>query len=166
MSKRFFGFSCFLLIICMSAVSSGAPLRILSVMNRGYGQNDFTRISEYFTGIEDNGYDTVLRTDDCVRAGTYLVIAINQSVAELSDDAFLRIKYLLSGSNKEKERVFNLRSQCGRSSWIFVGVTGADLCGCLVAWSIEIHSNDECVIENSYLWSMKEVGCSNSCEYK
>lgn len=158
MIKRFLGvlgLYSIVLMILASSYLSGEPLCILSVMNRIYSQNDFTRISEYFTGVEDNGFDTVLRTDDCVRGGIYLVIKLNRCVPQLGRGAYLRFRYLPSGLNKEKEKIFSLDSGCGVSPWVFVGVTGVDACQNLVAWSIEIGSEEGCVVKDSYLWAMR-----------
>lgn len=155
MIKRFLRPFFILLMLCASTALSAVPLRIVSVMNRFYCQNDFTRISEYFTGVENTGGDTILRTDNCGRAGIYLVIGLNQSVSQLSDGAFLKFRYFVSDSNDPKEQTFSLNPNCGITPWIFVGITGADFHGQnLVAWSIEICSNDDHVVKNSFLWSM------------
>lgn len=135
-------------------------------MNRYYCQNDFTRISEYFTGVENTGGNIILRSDCRGRAGIYLVLGLNKFVSQLSDGAFLRFRYIVSDCNEEQEMTFNLEPSCGRSPWIFIGITGKDFhgpCQNLVAWSVEICSGEDHVIKNSFLWRMDDV-CRPNCE--
>lgn len=167
MTRRLMRLFCVLLMIFASSALTAKPLRILSVMNRNYCHNDFTRISEYFTGVEDTGGDTILRTDNCGRAGIYLVISLNKIVSQLSDGAFLKFSYIVSDSNEKKEITFNLDSSCGNTPWIFIGITGADfhgICQNLVAWSIEIYSNDDYALKNSFLWSISQSERQNCIE--
>lgn len=132
-------------------------LCIESVLVKHYLATDFLRISEYFTGKENTGGDTILRVDDLWRAGLYLVVKLSQPACELSEDAELIFKYVLSDCKEEKNKVFELKSKRGRSHWVFVGMTGVDYHGCnqtFLAWSLEIYSNGECVSQESYLWDM------------
>lgn len=162
-TKSYFSFGLTLILFCTSrlfsaiAIENNTPcpekLIIYSVTKCFYDKSKFTRISEYFTGIEDTGGDTLLRTDPDCRSGLYLVININKPICTLGPGAFLHFKYVLSGCKKVQEKCFSLDSPCGFTRWIYLGITGADLCGGLVAWSIEIHSKADCVIQNSYLWS-------------
>lgn len=165
MTKRFLRFLFFVLLICTSTALSAMPLRILSTMTRYYSHNESTRISEFFTGVEDNGQDTVLRTDNCGRAGIYLVVGLNKFICQLKDGCILRFRYLVSDCKEEKEIRFDLES-CGRSPWIFIGITGKDFHGpsqSLVAWSVEICSEGDYAIKNSFLWGM-DCCTKRNCE--
>lgn len=168
MTKQFLGLCCFLLWICGSTAFGWNSLAIRSAMVRNYTANDFTRISEYFTGRPNNGADTVLRTDETGRGGIYLVIKLNKLIYNLDPNAVLTFKYILSDSNDEKEKVFDLAPVAGRSPWIFIGITGADFHGpdqTLVAWSLDIQENEQLVTEHSYLWTMDERVRTN-CRFK
>lgn len=156
MRRGFLGYALIVLLMSGVSVLGGGPLGILSVMENIYKKEKFTRISEYFTGIEDTGGDTIFRTNECGREGIYLVICLNRSVSRLSEGAFLRFRYVLSDGMGEEEMVFEIDPRCGNTSWIYVGVTGPDYhgaCQYLKAWQIEICSGEERVIRSSYLWA-------------
>lgn len=159
MRKQFLGYLFIgLLIFASAGLDAALPLCILSVTDKGHMTKDkFTRISEYFTGIEDTGGDTIFRTDGCGREGIYLVVGLNRSVSRLSEGAYLKFSYLLSDSKREEEVTFEIDPKCGHTRWIYLGVTGINYhgpCQYFVAWSIEIHSNEEHVVQNSFLWRM------------
>ena len=160
MAKYFSGVYCIILFFFGPILCAWEPpLSIRSIMVKNYGVNDFTRISEYFTGRESTGGDTILRTDPSGRAGIYLVIKLSQPLCRLAEDAVLTFRYVLSDCNRETEQTFELASVAGSSRWLFVGVTGADYHGAaqsLMAWSVEIASNGECVAQESYLWRMRQ----------
>jgi len=144
----------------------GGPLCIESVLVKHYCANDFFAISEFFTGRENTGGDTILRTDDLQRAGLYLVVNLNKPVCELAEDAELVFQYVVSDCKNIKKKGFELKPKAGSSPWLFVGVTGADYHGrdqSFLAWSLEIYSNGERVSQESYLWEMDKVDSELQC---
>lgn len=167
MGKYYLGIYCIFFFFFSPKVFSNPPLSIQSTMIKNYSTNDFTRISEFFTGREGRGEDTIVRTDELGRAGIYLVLKLDRPICRLSEDAKLTFRYVVSDFQREKEHVFELAPVARKSPWIFVGITGSDYHGpnqSLLAWSVELHANGETVAQKSYLWEMEmdqpgEVNC-------
>lgn len=165
--------SCIIFFIFEFLVFGSYPLRecmkpdtlcIESVIVRHYPPNSFISISEFFTGRENTGGDTILRTDELNRSGLYLVVGLNQAVNALPEDTEVVFQYILSNCRDVKKKVFEIKSKAGSSPWLFLGVTGQEyigLCQTFLAWSLKIHANGECVTQKSYLWEMEEIVCKS-----
>lgn len=121
--------------------------------------DSFVRISEYFTGHENNGRETVLRTQTGIRSGYYFMARIRNSGATLENaEVVLR----LIAPDSPEPRVYTFPSAVANGEHIFqIGVTGTDWPEKKthpVAWRLELRAADKQLLaeSHSFLWEKPE----------
>jgi hypothetical protein len=115
----------------------------------------FQRLSEFFTGRENTGKETVLRSQPDARQGYYWFLRLENSGAAIAEATFeLQV---ITPANPEP-RTFTFRAPVPAGSRVFdVGLTGADwpdAAAAPVAWLLRVRSPaGELVSAQSFLWS-------------
>jgi len=143
------------LFLMLTVAASAADVRIVRVFSGWRDAASFKRISEYFTGRENHGGQTVLRTQAGERGGYYfLVRTANAGAAQ-------RVRFELSvavpGAHEPRRYSFPAELPAGRQVFN-LGVTGRDWPSGetdAVAWKIELvdaSSGATIATEKSYLW--------------
>jgi len=125
-------------------------------------EEDFLRISEFFTGKENMGFHLVLRTNSEEREGLYFIIGLNGNVNDLPKGTELRINYILSDNPDPQTISFDLPEGQGMSRELYVGLTGESMPldgEPPLAWEIEfLDAEKEILIKNqSFLWKMPQA---------
>lgn len=140
---------------------SASPL-IKGVSYEYLNEKDFERISEYFSGKENDGRRTVLRTDPNLRTGGYFEVELGRAVLKEEKDLVIRLFYVKEGDPCEHKVEFDLPKCSVRQRWIMLGLTDLGAIGCDIlplAWSIEVVGRDSGSIlgkRDSYVWSQME----------
>ncbi len=125
--------------------------------NRFIPEEDFLRISEYFTGREPETDRIYVRTDPEARGGYYWIFPIT---AEMEEADIARVDLWVQIPGNPQVRRFRLTPERiprqGQSLW--VGLTGVDWPGIKfgpVAWKISILSaaGEPVETRTSYLWT-------------
>ncbi len=115
----------------------------------------FQRLSEFLTGRENTGKETVLRSQPAARQGYYWFLRLENSGAAIAEATFeLQV---ITPANPEP-RSFTFRAAVPAGSHVFdLGLTGTDWpdAGATpVAWLLRVRSPaGELVSAQSFLWS-------------
>ncbi|QXD24679.1 hypothetical protein F7C95_01880 [Opitutia bacterium ISCC 51] len=120
---------------------------------RYYSEESFTRISEYFNGVEVAGNRTILRSDSEARTGHYVTFQLSTSDAV---DHF-KLEVYEPGSPDLKEYIFQASSSIEPSKPIYLGLTGekwADKTHPPVAYKLSVIGKDGTTLDSasSFLW--------------
>lgn len=87
-------------------------------------ENEFKRISEYFTDEENPGYNCVLRSDSNVREGLYLLLAID-SFEKIPAGSKAELRYFRPDKVGEQVQTFELPEFTGNpATEMRLGLTG------------------------------------------
>ena len=143
------------ILLATAGIVSAAEAELTRVWPAWHTAESFDRISEYFSGEENTGNHTVLRSQPAVRAGYYFLIRAKAADAQPGAKFVLQIitpaapepkTYTFPAVLAAKETVFN------------VGLTGADWPDRkthAVAWHLAIVSADgrELASKQSFLWA-------------
>jgi hypothetical protein len=87
---------------------------------RFYEEESFTRISEYFTGVEVSGNRIIIRSDPEHRTGHYITFQLS---GNHSIDHF-KLEVYEFGEKKPKDYLFNSDTPVAANQPIFLGLTG------------------------------------------
>jgi hypothetical protein len=144
-----------LLLLVLSAVSVlGADLTIVRTYTGWRDGASFKRISEYFTGQENTGKETVLRTHPEQRTGYYFLVRLANPGA--AQKVQFQLQLFQEGAPAPRTVAFPAELKAG--SGVFqLGLTGPewqDPRSHPVAWHLQILADDGRVLvsEKSYLW--------------
>jgi hypothetical protein len=145
------GFFFLLLGLC---AASAADLTITRVYSGWRDAASFKRISEYFTGRENTGGQSVLRTHPEQRAGYYFLVRVANSGAPRKVTA--RLQVITDTAAKPVEFLFSPELDSGETVF-HLGLTGADWPDATtnpVAWKLDLTDagGQAPVSEQSYLW--------------
>ncbi len=119
----------------------------------------FDRISEYFTGEENTGGQTIVRTTPDVRAGFYFLVRVANHAAALPDTSFA-LQLIRPDSPAPKTYTFPAALAAGQTVFD-LGLTGPDFPNKEfhpVAWKLELRTADGAVLASqaSFLWEKPE----------
>lgn len=120
----------------------------------------FDRISEYFTGRENTGGRTVLRSQPDQRAGFYFLVRLKNAGAVVAGAAF-ELNVISPAS--ATPRRFTFKASLPAGEHVFdCGLTGADWPNAKahpVAWKLVLRASDGAVLAEtqSFLWSKPDV---------
>lgn len=128
-------------------------------------EETFKRISEYFTGKENQGNRLIVRIPNDERAGLYWIIQLDQSVKNLPEGAQLRIDFFRQGSATVESRTYPLSNKRDVKT-IFAGITGNDWKAedpKPTAWRLEVLDKDGQALDTkqSYLWRYPQEESAN-----
>lgn len=144
------------LIFSMGLLPLSAQGFFTDVQVRYEEAQTFKRISEYFTGVENQGRRLIVRQPAEERAGLYWVIHTGVPISELSEGAQLRVSFFRLGSADVETRTYPLPTD-RRVNTLFAGITGADWTRddkLPTAWKLELLDSRGEILDarESYLW--------------
>jgi hypothetical protein len=143
--------------LCSLLTAASAPAQDVSLVRVFPGWRDaasFKRISEYFTGRENTGGETILRTHPTQRAGFYfLVRLVNPGPAR---PAHFRLQTIAPGAQSPHTDTFPAELKPGSAAY-HLGLTGPEWQNPKsqpVAWHLQILAADGRLLaeQKSYLW--------------
>ncbi len=131
-------------------------VEIVRVMPGWRDADSFRRISEYFTGKENTGGITVLRSQPDHRAGYYWLVRVKNPGASLPGARF-ELEVVTPDSPQPKTFKFATDLRAG-SALYDLGLTGTDWTtpkARPAAWRLQVLSGDGHVLadEKSFLWA-------------
>lgn len=134
-------------------------VEIKEIKPRYIAEEDFKRISEYFSGAENKGNRVILRSDPKERAGFYFTLVLDAKVRDLPRGTVITGEFYTPVSPDRQSHDFVLPNKLPKTKEVFVGLTGADwpvVEGVPGAWRFTIKDADGNVLarKQSYLWSM------------
>ena len=136
-----------------AVVAFASDITVVPIFTGYRDAASFKRISEYFSGKENTGGQTVLRTHPEQRSGYYFQLRVNTAAAV---DA--RIVLQVIAPDTATPRTFNFTATLtSPKTMLNLGLTGPDWPDLKinpVAWKLEVLSSDGklLAVENSYLW--------------
>lgn len=144
-------FRLILAMLPLSAVLSVGSIEYLE--QRFYPEESFTRISEYFNGVEATGNRIILRSDSTARTGHYVTFQLSTSYPV---DHF-KLEVYEPGSAKPKDYIFKPETSIPASKPIYLGLTGGDWGDKMrppVAYRLSVvgKNGETLVSESSFLW--------------
>lgn len=118
-----------------------------------YEEESFTRISEYFNGIEVTGNRIILRSDAVERTGHYVTFQLSQSYPV---DHF-KLEVYEFDAKEPKDYIFPANTIIAAAQPIYLGLTGAGWAEKMqppVAYKLSVVGKDGEVLESatSFLW--------------
>ena len=121
----------------------------------------FTRISEYFTGHENQGHRVIVRSNPDYRGGLYFIIRFSESTRDFPKGLHLSMDYYSAKQGKLNHQEFALPYPMKRTNKIFAGITAEEIDEMVlpIAWRIQLIREDGSVYSElkSYLWEMPET---------
>lgn len=149
--------SAWLLLFALPFTSnlSAADVELVRVWSGPRTAASFERISEYFTGRENPGNQTILRTQPTERAGFYWLIRTHCATAQPS----VTIELAVTPPGAEHPILHTLRTTLPAGKHVtLAGLTGSDwpdLEAEPVTWRLRVLAADgsELASEKSYLWT-------------
>ena len=138
---------------------SAAELRAIRVWPGYRTSESFERISEYFSGQENPGNDTYLRSQPAVRDGFYFMVRLKNKGAAV-EGARAEVQVITPDSPLPKTVSTFAPTTLRAGSHVYqVGLTGTDWPDATiqpVAWLVRFVSADgtELAREQSFLWSL------------
>jgi hypothetical protein len=149
----------FLALVCLLAGSvaaaSAAELKIVRLLPGYRTTASFQRLSEFLTGRENTGKDTVLRSQPAARDGYYWFFRLENRDVAIAEAVFELQVITPAGPDP---KTFTFRAPVPHGTPVFyLGVTGADWPGPTdepVAWSLRIRTAaGDLAAAQSFLWS-------------
>lgn len=143
----------------MVLAKEGSEVEFVRIWPQWREADSFLRISEYLTGEENTGRQTVLRSQPNNRAGFYFLVRTR------TDDAFYgEAKLVLEviPPDSARPKVYEFPTAITKRSQLFnVGLTGSDWAGegtHPVAWRLRLlnAAGDELATQQSFLWALPE----------
>jgi hypothetical protein len=144
-------------LLCFVATSlSAADVRIVRVFTGWREAASFKRISEYFTGQENNRREIVLRSQPEERGGYYFLVR-TENLGAATDTRFV-LQVVTPDSTRPRDFIFHQSLPPGKAVFQ-IGLTGSDWPNDEIdpsAWRIQILSVDGATLatEKSYLWEL------------
>ena len=134
-------------------------IEIKAIMPRYIEAENFTRISEYLTGKENQGRRVIIRTQPRAREGFYFILVLNKNVRKLPADTYILGEFYTPTSLDAQTHRFELPSTLPGTDEIFLGLTGADWPqkdAQPSAWRFTIKNSREETLaqKQSFLWSL------------
>lgn len=121
--------SAFLLCACQTPPSpppteNGSSIAIDYAVFLWKSENDFARISEYFTDEENQGSNCVARTNPDIREGLYLIVGI-ECGGTIPEGSTAMLEYFRPDKNSVQKAVFTLNAWTGTlGGELRLGLTG------------------------------------------
>jgi hypothetical protein len=127
-------------------------------------EQNFQRISEFFSGEEDSGVRKILRSNAESRGGFYYILRVKPTWNKLPAGSILRVEYVPAGGLKAVSYDFQLGEQLKDwSGEVFFGLTGEQWKSTSkwdqpIAWKLLLLGPDGTVLAStqSMLWEHKE----------
>lgn len=152
---RIIGKLLLLLLLAGCSTNQVDPAR-LPTENRYIPEEDFLRISEYFTGREPQTDRVPLRSNPDARGGYYWILPVDASLVEAQP---IRIDLWVHRPGSPETLSFTLRPErtLDTDQTLWIGLTGEDWPNeelGPIAWKIEVTSPEEktLLVRRSFLW--------------
>ena len=143
------------------ACSAAGKIEIENAKLRIIEAGTFTRVSEYFTGHENQGRRVIVRSDPENRGGLYFIIRFSESTKDFPQGLRLAVDYYSMKQGKLDHQEFELPYPMKRTNKIFAGITAEETKDTTlpIAWRIQLLRQDGSVYSElkSYLWEMPET---------
>ncbi|HTB63347.1 MAG TPA: hypothetical protein VK737_07130 [Opitutales bacterium] len=152
------------------SATSGPPgvstegVAITHVDHRFMVEDDFKRISEYFTGVENTSGRVIERTDPKNRTGYYFIVALEwHPHTTLPTGTRAELDYVREDTPDVHHAQFTFSQDAGTWHEILLGLTGADWPDKntkLVAWKVTLKDATGSVLASyqSFLWGLPANG--------
>ncbi len=145
----------FLLFAALISSAFAADGRVVRLQTGYRTTASFQRLSEFLTGRENTGKETVLRSQPAARQGYYWFLRLENVGAALTGSTF-ELQVISPASPESKTFTFNAPVPHG--THVFnVGLTGSDWPdpeAAPVAWQLRVRSSaGELISTQSFLWS-------------
>lgn len=145
----------FVLFLVSTVLLRAADVEFVRVWPEWREADSFKRISEYFTGEENPGRETIRRSQPEERAGYYFLARVRNRGAALPA-AKLVLSIIKPDSPLTKVYTFPVALESGEHLY-HLGLTGADWPGKKVrpvAWKLEVIATDGTLLaaHKSFLW--------------
>ncbi len=150
----------FLCLPLLFTACASQPMHLESVRVYNKSTEDFTRISEYFTGEENaHGYRLVLRTNPDQRAGVYFAASFSDDLSSLPDGSIAILDILFEDQDDIRSYSFPLPEDRSGKRVLYLGLTGQNEPKNpkqIMAWKMRIidASKQTMIEKESYLWRM------------
>jgi hypothetical protein len=150
-------------LFCISCASTRkqavTSVDILEIKPRYIETEQFKSISEYLTGVVNQGDRIILRTDSEQRAGYYFTLVLDQNVRDLPTGSVIVGEFFTPKSADMQEHTFKLPSKSPKTKEVFIGLTGEDWPvkdAVPSAWRFTVKDASGATLgsEKSYLWSL------------
>lgn len=113
------------LLLLVPAAAKESPI-ILSVAVDFLPAEHFARLSEAFTGHEDTGSHSIVRSHPETRAGLYFILEIAPGLAHLPAGSQARLSWVTAAAPEPRENTFLLPPSPARGRDLYLGLTGPD----------------------------------------
>jgi hypothetical protein len=156
------------------SATSGPPgvstegVAIAHVDHRFMVEDDFKRISEYFTGVENTSGRVIERTDPKNRTGYYFILALEwHPHTILAAGTRAELDYVREDSAEVRHAQFTFSQDAGTWHEVLLGLTGADWPAKttkLVAWRVTLKDAAGAVLASyqSFLWGLPQTGTAGA----
>ncbi len=144
-----------LALLAAPAALPAADVTLVRVWPGWRAADSFSRLSEYFSGLENDGGQTVLRSQPAERGGYYFLVRTQTDAAV--PGARVELQVLLPGV--EKPRTFTFPAALPAGSHVtLAGLTGSDWPGAKtapIAWHLAVLDPKGAVLATtqSFLWA-------------
>jgi hypothetical protein len=151
----------FILALLCAASAHAASMSVVRVWPGYRTAESFERISEYLTGRENTGGQTVLRTQPAQHAGFYFLVRLKNPSAAVPGAVF---ELSVITPTSATPRVLTFATDLPAGERVFdCGLTGADWPDATahpVAWKLVIRApgGAELASTQSFLWSKPDTG--------
>lgn len=151
------------LLSCSSIKSQqSSKIEIDSITPKYMEHNQFVSINEYLTGKENKKNRLIIRSDESVRDGLYLVLSLNKSVRALPADTNIICEIYLPGKINPEVFEFPLPrvNKFPSNKDILLGFTGSNWSygkdATPTAWKITLMDSQNTIIaeKSSQVWSL------------
>ena len=141
-------------LFCVCLLSGSQASASIDYMEQGfYSEESFTRISEYFDGVEVSGNRIIFRSNPDFRTGHYVTFQISKNYPI---DHF-KLEVFEYGSKEPRDYIYRPDSAIPTSKPIFLGLTGEQWLEKTrppVAYKLSLIARDgsTLVSKTSFLW--------------
>ncbi|WP_438479667.1 hypothetical protein [Oleiharenicola lentus] len=141
--------------LTLAVAASAADVTFVRVLSNWRDASSFRRVSEYFTGKENPGDSTILRTHAEERSGYYFLVRL----ANTGGVTPVKIQLHLVTPIDAKPKLYTFETTLQpKKNILNLGLTGTDWPDSKanpVAWKIDVLASDGALIasEKSYLWN-------------
>ena len=143
--SRHFGLPAILSLFGLLYVNANVSNSPLKVQVRFHPANDFVRLSEFFTGHENTGNYTILRSQK-ERSGLYFYVPLEETKIQVEKIRSFKLSLIDSRNPIARNFEFQMPSNGKRQKKILLGITGDDWVekdDRLIAWEIKILGEDD-----------------------
>ncbi|HLS28592.1 MAG TPA: hypothetical protein VK041_08065 [Opitutales bacterium] len=152
----------FLLLLSLTPVFGQAEVKIKRTRAEYLENDQFYRISEFFTYRENTGGDLIVRTQDEDRSGYYFTIRLTSYPyqKEVVEEA-VRLQVILPGDIEPTLFTFPLGPAKRKNPLLLIGLTGDDWPdpeARPLAWHLSFHDEKgtQLAEAQSFLWSIED----------